>query len=78
MTFVVVPRDAMERYVDGGWSAMLAAAREGVDGLRVIEEKDPKSVVRVIGCAVFRDGVTAGFSQPDTAALHAQGWGLGD
>ena len=55
----------------------MRAARDGVDGLLVIEEKPRPGqrvpLVRKEGYSVFRDG--AGETRtPDSAVLHSQGW----
>lgn len=74
MIFVVIPREAYDRYVNKGWAEMLTAARNGDDGLRVIEEPKSDASVRLLDHAVFRDGATAGLRTPDSPALHSQGW----
>lgn len=77
MIFVVVPKDAYPKYFDMGWSEMVAAAREGCDGLAVVEQEakpNAPASVRKLDCAVFRDGAGAGVRTPNTAVLHAQGW----
>lgn len=77
MIFVAVPQAHVEKYQHIGWTAMLAAGREGADGL-IVKELNPGPNERVpvnreAGYSTFRDG--AGECRtPDTALLHTQGW----
>ena len=75
MIYVCVPHDQVEKYQHVGWSAMLAAAAEGVDGLERVEV-DPLPNTRVPlyrkdGYSTFRDGAGE-VRTPDVALLHTR------
>ena len=76
MIFVCVPRDVFPKYCDMGWSEMLATARDGVDGLTIIDDPTFKdgTVQGRTGFATFRDGTGRGSRTPNIASLHHQGW----